>query len=416
MRFGIIVLGSRGDVQPFIALSIGLLNKGHDVSIIGPENFKDFVEGYNINFRPISTNAEKTIQTPEILKLLKTGNILKFIYHISKISTKTAPQINKEIVESSLDCDYLLTSSLTSLMVGCIAEKYNKKFGVVFLSMPITPTNEFPHSILGSVNLFWLNKFSYILNNLLWLSLKKPITEFRKTLELPYKNILSYYLQSNILTIYPISKYLFTQPKDWSSNVHITGFISIPSNSRVNHFMDRIPDGLEEWLKSGDKPIYIGFGSIPIPDPEKFIDILLEILNTTNHRIIFCIGWSVIPIIPKHKNLFAVSTINHEWILPQCKVGVIHGGIGTTASVIKSKIPVIVISILADQPYNGKMVEMNKIGVHIPFKRITTTILLSAIEKTQNEGYIHNSIELGNKINLEDGLTECIDIINNYFD
>ena len=192
-----------------------------------------------------------------------------------------------------MDCDYLLTSSLKSLMVCCIGERYNKKVGVVFLSMLMTPTSKFSHSILGSINLYWLNRFTYKLNNLLWLSLKKSITDFRKTLGLPYKNMMDNYLKSNILTIYPVSKFLFTQPNDWDSNTHITGFLSVPNSSRTNHFMEKVPAELEEWLGQGEKPIYIGFGSIPIPDPEKMMSIIMEILNTTSNRIVFCIGWSV---------------------------------------------------------------------------------------------------------------------------
>ncbi|MFA9198137.1 MAG: glycosyltransferase [Aquirufa sp.] len=408
-------MGSRGDVQPFISLSIGLMKRGYDVSIIGPENFKEFVEGFNVDFRPISTDAEKSLQTPEILKLLKTGNILKFIRHINKISSFNAPQLNKEIVEHTFDCDFLLTSSLTSVMVYCIGEKYNKKVGVVFLSMLLTPTSEFPHSILGSINLYWLNRFTYILNSLLWLSLKKSTTDFRKSLGLPYKNMMRYYFDSNLLTIYPVSKFLFNQPKDWSSNTHITGFLSLPNIERINHVMEQMPIGLEEWLNQGEKPVYIGFGSIPIPDPDKMMSIITEILKTTNYRIVFCIGWSVIPNLPKHPNLFVVSHINHEWLLPQCKVGVIHGGIGTTASVIKSKIPAVIVSVLADQPYNGKMIEKNKIGFHIPFSKITTKRLIEGIEKSQQEEIIQNSILLGEKINKEDGLNECLELIELYF-
>jgi UDP:flavonoid glycosyltransferase YjiC (YdhE family) len=415
MRYGIIVMGSRGDVQPFISLSIGLMKRGHDVSIIGPENFKEFVEGFNIDFRPVSTNAEKSIQTPEILKLLKTGNILKFIRHINKITEETGPQLNKEIVKLSMDCDYLLTSSLTSLLVCCIGEKYNKKVGVVFLSMLMTPTSKFSHAILGSINLYWLNRFTYKLNNFLWLSLKKSITDFRETLGLPYKNMMDYYLKSNILTIYPVSKFLFTQPNDWDSNTHITGFLSVPNSSRTNHFMEKVPAELEQWLGQGEKPIYIGFGSIPIPDPEKMMSIITDILNTSSNRIIFCVGWSVILNLPKHPNLFIVSSINHEWLLPQCKVGVIHGGIGTTASVIKSKIPVVVVSILADQPYNGKMIEKNKVGIHIPFQKITTKRLLEGIERVQSKEYIQNSVNLGNKVNTEDGLNDCLGLLEDYF-
>lgn len=179
--------------------------------------------------------------------------------------------------------------------------------------------------------------------------------------------------------------------------------------------MEKVPAELEQWLGQGEKPIYIGFGSIPIPDPEKMMSIITDILNTSSNRIIFCVGWSVILNLPKHPNLFIVSSINHEWLLPQCKVGVIHGGIGTTASVIKSKIPVVVVSILADQPYNGKMIEKNKVGIHIPFQKITTKRLLEGIERVQSKEYIQNSVNLGNKVNTEDGLNDCLGLLEDYF-
>jgi UDP:flavonoid glycosyltransferase YjiC (YdhE family) len=179
--------------------------------------------------------------------------------------------------------------------------------------------------------------------------------------------------------------------------------------------MDKLPDGFEAWLKAGDQPIYIGFGSIPMPDPVKFLGIITKILNTTSHRILFCIGWSVIAEIPQHKNLFVVSTINHDWVLPLCKVAIIHGGIGTTGAVIKAKIPVVIVSILADQPYNGKMVEQLKIGVHIPFKTVTTQKLLKAIALTQTEEYKRNAKVLGEKVDTEDGVAECVEIMEAYF-
>lgn len=408
-------MGSRGDVQPFLSLSIGLINKGHDVALIGPENFKDFVEDYGINFRAISTNTEKTIQTPETLRLLSNGNILKFVRHINKITSETTLRLLQEVVDYSIDCDYLLTSSLAANLVGSIGEKYNKKVGLVFLSMLLTPTNEFPHSVFGSVNFRWFNKISYFLNDIIWLFVKKDVTAFRTKLGLPYRNMMDFFVKSDTLTIYPVSHYLFTQPKDWNSNTHITGFLPGPKNISVESVLKQKTEELEDWLKAGDKPVYIGFGSIPIPKPEKVIDIITEILNTTSDRFVFCIGWSVIPNLPQHKNLFVVSNINHEWLFPLCKVAIIHGGIGTMATVIKSKIPSIVISILADQPYNGKIVEKNKIGVHIPFQNITTKKLLDGIEKTQSDEYIKNAVTLGNKINSEDGLKECIEIIEGYF-
>ena len=59
----------------------------------------------------------------------------------------------------------------------------------------------------------------------------------------------------------------------------------------------------------------------------------------------------------KHKNLFVIENINHEWLFPRCKMVIIHGGIGTIGSALKAQISMIIVSIVADQPFNGKLIE-----------------------------------------------------------
>ena len=222
---------------------------------------------------------------------------------------------------------------------------------------------------------------------------------------------MTHLLRSDVLTLYPVSKYLFATPKDWSPYTRITGFLSIPEQ----YHSEELPEGLVDWLGEGEKPIYIGFGSIPVPDPPRLISIMEEILQNTTHRIVFCSGWSVIPGIPTHKNLFVVAEINHDWLFPHCKAGVIHGGIGTTAALIRSKIPSVIVSVLADQPYHGRLIEKNRIGVHIPFPKLTTRRLLAGICKTQTREYLQNARELGDKINSEEGLEECLEWVDQYF-
>ena len=75
MRYGIITTGSRGDVQPFIALALALMEKGHQVTVITNENFRAFVEGFGVSYRPITGDTEKIINSPEALKLLEGGSI-----------------------------------------------------------------------------------------------------------------------------------------------------------------------------------------------------------------------------------------------------------------------------------------------------------------------------------------------------
>jgi UDP:flavonoid glycosyltransferase YjiC (YdhE family) len=211
-----------------------------------------------------------------------------------------------------------------------------------------------------------------------------------------------------------MSKQLLKQPKDWASNSFVTGFLEIPKIERNNNSNEQIPETLKVWMDNGEKPIYIGFGSIPIPDTALINSIIIKLLEETNHRIVFCYGWTKPFIQIKHKNLFVAENINHEWLLPKCKMAIIHGGIGTVGSVLKAQIPLIIASIVVDQPFNGQLIEKNKTGIHIPFRKLTFEKLQKAIDKINSNNFKDNAKSIGEKMGLENGVTESICIIENY--
>jgi sterol 3beta-glucosyltransferase len=413
MRYAIITYGSRGDVQPYIALALGLMDRGHEVTLLAPENFKDFAAGYGVSFYPLYGNLEELIYSPEAVRLLKTGNTISFLRLMQKASLDIQPQVNLDMQRGSANADVLISNILLARWVRSIAEKANKKWGIVQVSLPTAPTREFPFAGLAFFDNPVYNLFTYrLIEFFYWQFNKKAVNAFRKSLGLiPWKTSSSG--DESTFNIYAISSQWRTRPKDWDSRIQITGHLSLPPDKRATHLMDKAPDGLTAWLQSGEKPIYVGFGSIPIPDAEKFFKILNNILDETNLRIVFCQGWSVISGLPAHPNLFVVKHVNHEWLFPQCKMAVIHGGAGTVATVLKAKIPVIVISVFVDQPWWGKIIQDKKLGMHIPFKKLTQIRLLSAIEAGFTSEIIQNANDIGEKINQEDGLKQALTIIEN---
>ena len=185
MRYGIITTGSRGDVQPFIALALALMEKGHQVTVITNENFRAFVEGFGVSYLPITGDTEKIINSPEALKLLEGGSIFKFFYHIQKVSAETAGQANRDIYEACAKVDHLITSVLPMPFVYSIAEKFGKKLAVIFLSVPPVPTREFPFQVFGVKGHPWLNRLSYRLTGLAYAMIRKKMNEFRREIGLP---------------------------------------------------------------------------------------------------------------------------------------------------------------------------------------------------------------------------------------
>jgi sterol 3beta-glucosyltransferase len=305
----------------------------------------------------------------------------------------------------------LICSSLATLMCLSLAEKWQIPVAAVFLSMPLTPTRCFPHSILGYRNFGPLNRATYALNQLLWLTVRRTQNEFRTTLGLPPKNMMRALLKGHHFTAYAMSRHLLKRPADWPPSTHVTGFLRVPAALRADHPMDQCPDGLKSWLDSGPPPVYVGFGSIPIPDPKKLISILYELLEQDDMRILFCQGWSVVPEMNNHARLFATKMVDHEMILPQCRSAVIHGGIGTTAAVMHAGIPMVIVSVLADQPHHGRWMEQLGLGVHIPFRNLSYDRLKNALLDIRAPEFLARAKKLSVDLSRENGVREIADLL-----
>lgn len=415
MHYGLFTYGSRGDVQPYISLASGLINAGHRVTLAAPQNFKDLVENQGINFHALHGDAEEIIYSAECLKVIRSGNDIAFIRYMFRLLYN----IREPLLQSIMDCagqvDVMVVNNLGAAIYGAVAEKLNKPLAIVQLNPPVIHTKEFAAPGIDFINVSWYNKLTYhIVNTLLWQLSKKTINQYRSLLGLPSLTQSSYQqFINNAPVIHAYSPELFKQPADWKEHHQVTGFLAVPRTSMPVQPLYTNP-ALTEWLNNGDKPIYIGFGSIPVPDESRLETIVEKLLANTSYRILLCTGWSKLQNLPKHPNLFVVNQINHEWVLPQCTAAVIHGGIGTLAAVLRAGIPAIIVSIFVDQPIWGKIIEKKKVGVHIAWKRLTYSRLLKALKIVNQDICRSNVEEMSYRLNEEDGVGQAVEIISMY--
>lgn len=418
MNIGIFTYGTRGDLQPYVALALGLIDKGHKVTISATEDFKDFVEGFGVPFQPLYGNAETMMNSTEGQSILKSENPITLMKYYFKVLHDTRKPLRKSYEEAISKVDFIIANSMTLPIVSAIAEKQNKKIALTYFMPPVVSTREFPLSDLDFFNFPLYNKLTYkIAHSFFWKFVKEDTNEYRKELGLPElkENLITYIDKQNILDLYCISPTLIQQPKDWDSHHKITGFLTVPKQKREEHYLDKTPIELNEWLLQGDKPIYIGFGSNGIGNTEMFSKIITTILNKTNERILFCTGWSLFDNLPTHKNLFVTKYVNHETVFPKCKIGIFHGGAGTLATMLRNELPVVIISFYTDQPTWGKIIEHKKLGVHIPIKKLTADKLISAIQLAQTDEIKNNVLSVGQTIRNEKGLENTVSEIENYF-
>jgi sterol 3beta-glucosyltransferase len=418
MKIGIFTYGTRGDVQPYIALALGLVAKGHDVTLAAPQNFKAFVEGFGIKFHALYGDAEAMMNSPEGQRVVKSENAIKLMEFFFKALYEIRVPLRESYWRGISNVDFIIANSATLPIVNAMAEKQQKKVALTYFMPPVVPTSEFPLADFDFLNFGWYNKMTYRLAHAFyWKFVKKETNELRETLGLPIlkENLIHYITKQQPLDLYCISPSLIPQPKDWAAHHKITGFLTIPKENRAAHFSDKTPENLENWLKTGEKPIYIGFGSNGVGNTEKVIVIIKNILEKTNERVLLCTGWSVFEHLPQHPNLFVAKYINHETVLPQCKVGAFHGGAGTLATMLRNQIPLVLVSFYTDQPAWGKIVAKKQLGVHIPFKKLSFENLITAIKTVQSDEIKANIAKISVAIRNENGLENAVNAIETYF-
>lgn len=413
MKITIITVGSRGDVQPYLALGVGLHNAGYTVRLATHDTFKHLIISYGLDFFPVGGDIQSITQGESGKHMIEAGgNPFTALKRLGKALEPIMEETLKESWLACQDADMVIASG-TAFWGYDIAQQLSLPF--VFAALqPIYPTRSFPNPMcppwlrLGG----WVNRYSYIwISELFWQLFRESINHWLvETLgQAPYTQCLfSTDEWQSVPKLFGYSPSVIPTPPDWNESCHVTGywFLDCPDDFEP-------PPGLLDFLESGEPPVYIGFGSMASRNPEQMTTIALEALEKTKQRGILLTGWGGISNADLPKQVFKLESIPHDWLFPKMKAIVHHGGAGTTAAALKSGIPSIVVPFFTDQPFWGDRVL--RLGVSpkpIPKKQLTANRLANAIQKAiANEPIQQRAAQLGKIIRAEDGVGQAINII-----
>ncbi|WP_414618879.1 glycosyltransferase [Calothrix sp. CCY 0018] len=416
MHITILTLGSRGDVQPFIALGIGLYKAGHKVKIASQATFESEIRSHGLEFALMSGNPKEGLESAEGQAMLKTKNPIDFVHRLGDLLEPIMETVLLDSWQACQETDAIIGAGFPFWGFD-IAEKLGIPFYYAYLT-PGYPTTAFPNAVtpphlekLGSI----YNRFSYTLTNLLfWQFFRKPIHKFRKSiLNLPptgiRQNAFTKLEDAKVNYLIGCSPSVTPKPKDWPKRVHLTGywFLDEPDN-----FIP--PTDLVEFLKSGSPPVYIGFGSMSGEEAQKISEIALAALKKTKQRGIFLSGWSGVKNLDLPDTVFQIDNIPHSWLFAQMACIVHHGGAGTTAATFRAGVPSVIIPFFGDQKFWAY--QAAKLGVSPPIidrKNLTIDTLAQAITNAvENQSIQKQAAILGEKIRLENGVKEVIKIFS----
>lgn len=407
----ILIVGTRGDVQPFIAIGKRLQDYGHRVRLATHANFKDFVLTSGLEFYPLGGD-------PKVLAEYMVKNKGFLPSGPSEIPVQRKQM--KEIIFSLLaackepDMDSGIPFKAEAIIANPpayghqhVAEALKVPIHV-FFTMPWTPTSQFPHP-LSRVKQQAGYRLSYqIVDSMIWLGIRDMINDFRKKkLKLRPVTYLSgaQGSSSDIPYGYIWSPHLVPKPKDWGPKIDVVGFCFLDLASNYVP-----PEPLVKWLEAGEKPIYIGFGSLPVQDPPKMTQIIVEALEITGQRGIISKGWGGLGELAEPKDsVYLLDNVPHDWLFLHCKAVVHHGGAGTTAAGLKTACPTTIVPFFGDQPFWGERVHARGVGpVPIPVDQFSLQKLVDAINFMLDPKVKESAIELAKAMENEDGVAGAV--------
>ncbi|RPB15250.1 UDP-Glycosyltransferase/glycogen phosphorylase [Morchella conica CCBAS932] len=409
-----LTIGTRGDVQPFIALCIGLMKDGHRTRIATHAEYGDWIRSYGIDFEPVEGDPA------ELMELCVSHGMFTVDFLQAATSTMRG-WLDGLLLSSWKACQgsNLLIESPSAMAGIHIAEALGIPYFRAF-TMPWTRTRAYPHAFavpehkMGGA----YNYFTYVLfDNVFWKATAGQINRWRKkTLGLTRTSLDK--LQPNkVPFLYNFSPSVVIPPLDYSDWIRVTGYWFLDSPS------DYIPpkeltDFITRARKDGKKLVYVGFGSITVADPDAMTRTVVESILKADVRCILSKGWSdrlqkkdaQMPEISLPSEIHQIQSAPHDWLFKQIDAAVHHGGAGTTGASLRAGIPTVVKPFFGDQYFFGQRVE--DMGVGICVKKLNVQAFSRALwECTNNEVMITKADMLGKQIRSENGVETAIQAI-----
>lgn len=410
----IICAGSRGDFQPYVALAQRLKILGEEVRISGFSQFENFVRGYGIDYVPIEVDYEELGVDPKMLKQAGSAdNPLKMILTFNKMK-KYGAQIAKQTYDS------LEGSELIVYHPGCVigyfaAQEMNIP-SVLATPFPMNKTEEYLSVVTyGKARPTKINKkISYkMIQGMLWMASsntvkhhwKERFGRVPKNFKSPYEKI-----SKDHIAMVSCSNFVFPRPKDWDKNIYQSGYWFVEENKEYKPSKE-----LEAFINNGEKPVYIGFGSVFDSDEkDKIVRIIIDALKKCGKRGIIS-GMGKVENLPN--NIISVDGIPHTWLFEKVSVVCHHGGAGTTAAGFRAGVPSVIIPFSNDQfAWAHRAFDLGVGAKPIYKKDLTADKLAEGISYDLNKDIIERAEMLSKNIALEDGALDCakkiVDILN----
>ena len=385
-------IGSRGDVQPIVALGLELQALGHRARLCVAPNFKEWIESYGLECTPIG---------PDLKKM--TGGTVPG-KPVLPFSTEQLQQLADQMVrgqfqvigEAARDCDLIVAAGALQIATRSIAEALNIPYVFAAYCPAVLPSSKYPPSKMGE---HYSHSLSEAENEQRWKEDEESFGKFgailneerAKTGQGPVKNV-----QRHMFTDRP---WLAADPV-LAPAFPLTGMQVMQTGAWMISEETPLPSELEEFLADGEPPIYLGFGSMRASD--QTAGVLVEAARSLGLRSILSQGWAGLTPGDMGTDCLSIGDVNHAKLFSRVAAIVHHGGAGTTQTAARAGTPQVIIPHNYDQFYWAHRVQELGAGVSGPLRDdITVDNVAQALGECLRLEVVRRAQELAGHMELD---------------
>jgi sterol 3beta-glucosyltransferase len=412
MRVTLTAVGSRGDVQPYVALGLGLHAAGHEVVVATHETFREFVTEHGLGYATLAGDPRAMVAAAD--RWLASGRNRDVLPVARNLFRQVRPVLAawlSDFWRVAQGSDVLVYSP-----VATPAWSVAERLGIPGIAAYLQPLHRTRHFAAGgvpsSVSLGGgFNLATHVLTQqFMWQPVRRQINVWRRdTLGLSAAagpGPLGPRRRAALLpTLYAFSPLVVPKPADWDESIRLTGYWVLPADPAW-----RPPPELAAFLAAGPAPVYAGFGSMTPVRAGRLTSIVIDALAATGQRGVFLGGWGALGEGELPSSVIAVRDVPHEWLLPRMRAIVHHGGAGTTGAALRAGVPSIVVPLGFDQPFWGGRVHALGVGPRpISRRRLTASRLADAIRTAATDGAMQaRAASLGAALRAERGVETAV--------
>lgn len=400
MRILLHAWGSRGDVQPALALAVRLAASGHEPAVAAATDFGGWIAAQGVVHEPIDVDLAELSRTRDGRDWLGGGarNGVDELRLMRRVMTAAAPALARMMAHTSARYDVVVTNPVLLGAMLATPEADDGALACAMYQPAISTAQGDSYVYAPSPRRSALNQIAGVGMNLAVRPVVAPIEEAfagtgARRLSLP-----GYFRRTMRVPFLLASSPLVTPPaQDWPVDVTPTGFWRLPDE-------DWQPDpALAEFLAAGEKPVYVGFGSMSARDPEETAALVRSAVERAGARAVVLRGVADLDVAADDR-IHVIDSAPHDRLFPLMASVVHHGGAGTTAAALHAGVPQLVVPHMGDQPYWGRRVaELGVAAAPVARRGLTAQVLARGIRRSLQPAHARAARALAAQLATEDG-------------